>query len=163
MDEIAGFLSACREWGEPATVWEAFASVLGGGTPPAIVARYADAIVAEFGIGALAPFWSSIPPAALEQTPLLAARLAFAQGDLARTRWLIGTIDVGSLSASDQTMWAELLTAAASPETAFDALRALRRSGGLPRTLLVQYARLAGGFGQDDEYQAALKALRSGE
>jgi hypothetical protein len=155
--------SSCREWGEPAIVWEAFANVLGGGTAPEIVARYADAIVAEFGIDALAPFWSIIPAAALERAPLLAARLTFAQGDLLRTRWLIGSIDVRSLSASDQTMWAELLMAAGSPEAAFDALRTLRRSGGLPQTLLVRYARVAGGFGQEDEYRAALAALRSGE
>jgi tetratricopeptide (TPR) repeat protein len=163
MDEIAGFLSACREWGEPAIVWEAFANALGGGAAPEIVARYADAIVAEFGIDALAPFWSAIPAAALERTPLLAARLTFTQGDLVRTRWLIGSIDVRSLRASDQTMWAELLMAAGSPEAAFDALRALRQSGGLPQTLLVPYARLAGGFGQEDEYRAALAALRGGE
>jgi hypothetical protein len=163
MDEIAGFLSACREWGEPAIVWEAFANALGGGAAPEIVARYADAIVAEFGIDALAPFWSAIPAAALERTPLLAARLTFTQGDLVRTRWLIGSIDVRSLRASDQTMWAELLMAAGSPEAAFDALRALRQGGDLPQALLVPYARLAGGFGQEDEYRAALAALRGGE
>jgi tetratricopeptide (TPR) repeat protein len=163
MDEIAAFLSACREWGEPAIVWEAFAGVLGEGAAPEILARYADAVAAEFGIGALAPFWSAIAPEALERTPLLAARLAFAEGDSARTNWLIGTIDVASLSASDQRMWLDLLTAINSPEAAFAALQALRRSGGLPRTIVVDYAQLAGALGQEGEYEAALAALRGGE
>jgi tetratricopeptide (TPR) repeat protein len=163
MDEFAAFLSACREWGEPAIIWEAFASVLVGAAAPEVVARYADAVAAEFGIGALAPFWSAIPPAVLERRPLLVARFAFAEGDAARARWLIGTVDVASLSVSDQKIWADLLTAVASPEAVFVALRTLRQSGGLPWTLLVQYAQLAGGLGHDGEYQAALAALSNGE
>lgn len=163
MDELAGFLSACREWGEPAIVWEAFAGVVGGSTPPEIVARYADAVAAEFGIGALAPFWSAIPSEVLARRPLLVARLAFAEGDTARVRSLIGAVDVASLSASDQRLWADLLTATASPEAVLITLQALRRSSGLPRTLLAQYAQLAGSFGQEREYQAALAALHSDE
>jgi tetratricopeptide (TPR) repeat protein len=163
MDDLAGFLSACREWGEPAIVWEAFGEVLGDGTKPEIVARYADAIAAEFGIGALAPFWSAIPSEALERRPLLVARLAFAEGDPVRARSLIGAVDVASLSSSDQRLWTDLLAAVASPEAVLVTLRTLRQSGGLPRTMLAQYARLAGSFGQEREYQAALAALRGGE
>ena len=83
-DELAAFLWSCRRWGEPALVWEAFAGVLGGGAAPDVVARYADAVAAEFGIGALAPFWSAMPPEALQARPLLAARLALAEGAPAR-------------------------------------------------------------------------------
>jgi tetratricopeptide (TPR) repeat protein len=160
MDELAAFLSACREWGEPAIIWEAFASMLEDAAAPEIAARYTDAVAAEFGIRALAPFWSAIPPEVLKRRPLLAARLAFAEGDPARASWLIGAVDVASLNASDQRIWVDLLTAVASPEAVFVTLRTLRRSGSFPRTLLVQYAQLAGGLGQDGEYQAALAALR---
>lgn len=162
-DELAAFLWSCRRWGEPAIVWEAFAGVLGGGVAPEIVARYADAVAAEFGIGALAPFWSAMPPEALETRPLLAARLAFAEGALARARRLATTLDVASLGASDQGLWADLLAAVAPPEAVFATLRALRRKGSLPPVLLARYARLAGSFGQDDEFRAAIAALRAAE
>lgn len=160
-DELAAFLWGCRQWGEPAIVWEAFASVLRGGVAPDVVARYADAVAAEFGIGALAPFWSAMPPETLGKRPLLAARLAFAEGDLARARWLAANLKVTSLGASDQRLWADLLTAVAPPEAVFATMRALRQKGNLPQTLLAQYARLAGGFGQDDEFRAAIAALRA--
>ncbi len=162
-DDLAGFLSACREWGEPAIVWEAFGEVLGGGAAPEIVARYANAIAAEFGIGALAPFWSAIPSEAFEKMPLLVARLAFAEGDLVRTRSLIGAVDVASLGASEQRLWADLLTAVASPQAVLTTMRTLQQSGSLPRTLLPQYAQLAAGLGQESEYRAALAALRDCE
>lgn len=160
-DELAAFLWGCRQWGEPAIVWEAFASVVGGGVAPDVVARYADAVAAEFGIGALAPFWSVMPPGALETRPLLAARLAFAEGDLARARWLATTLDVASLGASEQRLWADLLAAVAPAEAVFATMRVLRRKGSLPPMLLAQYAQLAGGFGQDDEFRAAITALRT--
>lgn len=162
-DELAAFLWVCRQWGEPAIVWEAFAGVLGGGAAPEVVARYADAVAAEFGIGALAPFWSAMPPAVLEARPLLAARLAFAEGAPARARRLATTLDVGSLAASDQKVWADLLAAVAPPEAVFATMRALRRKGGLPPALLARYARLAGSLGQDDEFRAAIAASRAAE
>lgn len=160
-DELAAFLWGCRQWGEPAIVWEAFASVLRGGVTPEVVARYADAVAAEFGVGALAPFWSAMPPEALKTRPLLAARLAFAEGDLARARWLAATLDVASLGASDQRLWADLLAVVAPPEAVFATMQALRRKGSLPPMLLARYARLAGGFGQDDEFRAAIAVLRA--
>lgn len=160
-DELAAFLWGCRQWGEPAIVWEAFANVLGGGVAPEVVARYADAVAAEFGIGALAPFWSAMPPEVLKTRPLLAARLAFAEGDLARARWMATTLDVASLGPSDQALWADLLAVVAPPEAVFATLQALRRKGSLPPMLLARYARLAGGFGQDDEFRAASAAMRA--
>jgi tetratricopeptide (TPR) repeat protein len=163
IDELAAFLSACREWGEPAIVWEAFAAVLADAVAPEIVARYTNAVAAAFGIRALAPFWSAIPPEALERRPLLAAQLAFAEGDLARTRSLVGAVDVALLDTSDQRIWADLLAAVASPETMFVALRALRQSRVLSRTLAAQYAQLAGSLGHEDEYREALSALRGGK
>ena len=162
-NELAAFLWGCRQWGEPAMVWEAFASALRRRAAPEIVARYADAVAAEFGIGALAPFWSAMPPEALERRPLLAARLAFAEGDLARARWLAAAVDVAKLEASEQRLWADLLAAVAPPEAVFATMRALRQKGALPPTLMAQYARLAGGFGQADEFQAATAALRTAD
>lgn len=160
-DEIAAFLWGCRQWGEPAIVWEAFESVLASGSRPEIVARYVDAVAAEFGIGALAPFWSVIPPDVLKMKPLLAARLAFAEGDLERARWLATTLDVAALAASDQRLWADLLVAVAPAEVVFATMWDLRRKNLLPSVLLDQYVRLAGALGQDDAFRVPFAALRS--
>jgi hypothetical protein len=45
----------------------------------------------------------------------------------------------------------------------FVALRALRQSRVLSRTLAAQYAQLAGSLGHEDEYREALSALRGGK
>lgn len=145
--ELAAFLSSCRQWGEPAIVWEAFASALRGPTAPEIVARYADAVAAEFGIGALAPFWSAMSPAALAAKPLLSARLAFAEQDPARARYLAEQVDVASLLPSEQRLWADLMAIVAPPEAVFARLRLLEQKDALPPVLQADYVRLAGGFG----------------
>jgi tetratricopeptide (TPR) repeat protein len=159
-DELAAFLSACRQWGEPAIIWEAFSRTINEARAPEIIARYSEAIVAEYGLGALAPFWSRLPPAVLEGRPLLGARLAFAEQNPVVASLLLGRVDIASLTASDQQIWADLLSALAPPEAVFSALDGLRRSGALPPGLLAQYARLAGSLGHDGEYRATLAALR---
>jgi len=160
MNELAGFLSACRNWGEPAIVWEAFARTLNESGAPKIIARYSEAIVAEYGLGALAPFWSRLPPEMLERRPLLGARLAFAEQNSGMALLLLERVDVGSLSGSDQQIWADLLSALAPSEAVFSTLDGLRRTGALPPGLLAQYARLAGSLGHEGEYRAVLAALR---
>lgn len=60
---------------------------------------------------------------------------------------------------SDRQMWIDLLTAVASLPEAFEILRERRRAGILPPDLLRQYARLAGGLGQEVEYRSALADL----
>ena len=75
-NEIAAFLTACRDQDEPAIVWQTFGEVLSHSCSNDLIARYSEAIVAEFGIGSLAPFWASLPQGVIEQRPLLGARLA---------------------------------------------------------------------------------------
>ena len=53
----------------------------------------------------------------------------------------------------------DLLNAVATPAEAFEALRDRQRSGRLPPDLLAQYARLAGGLGEEIDYRAALAVL----
>ena len=158
-NDIAGFLSACREQGEPEIVWQAFGEVLRRPVSNDLIARYSEAIAAEFGIGALAPFWGSLPQEVAEQRPLLAAQLAFHEHNLAMTKWLLGKVDLATLGTSYRRTWIDLLMAVTSPPDAFGVLRDLRRSGRLPPDLLPQYARLAGELGQDIEYRAALVDL----
>ncbi len=160
MNEIAGFLSACREQDEPAIVWRAFGEALRTPVSIDLIIRYSEAIAAEFGIGALAPFWPSLPPAVMERRPLLAARLAFYEDNPTMAKWLLGKVDLAALEASDRRMWIDLLTAIVSPAEVYEVLRDLRQSGRLPSDLTAQYARLAGGFGHEIEYRAALTELR---
>jgi tetratricopeptide (TPR) repeat protein len=160
MNEIAAFLTACREQDEPGIVWHAFGEVLARSSPDEIIARYSEAIAAEFGIGAMAPFWTSLPPTVIERRPLLAARLAFYEHDLSLTRSLLEHADLARIETSDRRMWLDLLDAVASPPEVFVVLRDRRRGGALPADLLAHYARLAGELGQETEYQAALAALR---
>ena len=119
MNEIAAFLSACRDHDEPGIVWQAFAEVPGQHAPNDVITRYSEAIVAEFGIGALAPFWSSLPRAVIEGRPLLASRLAFHEHDLALTRWLLGKVDLDTIGTSERQMGLDLLTATASPSEVY--------------------------------------------
>ena len=158
-NEIAGFLSACREQGEPEIVWQAFGEVLRRPASNDLVARYSEAIAAEFGIGALAPFWGNLPQEVTEQRPLLAAQLAFHENNPALTKWLLGKVDLATVGTSYRRTWIDLLMAVTSPADAFGVLRDLRRGGRLPPDLLPEYARLAGELGQEIEYRAALVDL----
>ena len=116
--------------------------------------------MAEYGLGALAPFWSRLPHGVLERRPLLGARLAFAEQNPALASLLLGRVDVASLSATDQQIWADLLSALAPSEAVFSTLDGLHRAGALPPDLLARYAKLAGSLGHDGEYRAALTMLR---
>jgi hypothetical protein len=75
------------------------------------------------------------------------------------TKWLLDKVDLAALETSDRRMWIDLLNAVASPPEAFEVLRNRRLSGRLPPDLLAQYARLAGGLGQEIEYRAAVADL----
>ena len=121
-----------------------------------VVVRYSEAIAAEFGIGALAPFWSALLPAVMAQDPLLAARLAFHEHDIVLARQLLDRVDLDTLAKSDLRMWSDLLTAVAAPPEVFRVLRDRRNRGHLPREIMTDYARLAAQLGQELEYQAAL-------
>jgi Flp pilus assembly protein TadD len=160
MNEIAGFLSACREQDAPDIVWQAFGAALRTPASTDLITRYSEAIAAEFGIGALAPFWTDLPQAVTQRRPLLAARLAFHENNPAMAKWLLARVDVAALDGADRRMWSDLLTAVASPAEVFEVLRDLRRGGNFPMDFLTQYARLAAGFGQEIEYRAALAELR---
>jgi Flp pilus assembly protein TadD len=159
MNEIAAFLWACREYGEPAIVWEAFGKVLSHATPDDVVTRFSEAIAAEFGVGALAPFWGSLPKTLIEHQPLLSARLMFHEHNLAMTKLLLMKTDLAVLESSDRRMWVDLLSAVATPSEVFAVMRNRRVAGSLPSDLLPQYARLAGGLGQELEYRLAISGL----
>ncbi len=158
-NEIAAFLTACRQQDEPGIVWQAFGEVLSHSRSSDVIARYTDAIQAEFGIGVLAPFWPKLPRGLLERKPLLAARLAFHEGDLAMAKWLLEKTDPRVLAPSDRQAWIDLLTVVTSPPEAFTFLRDQRHNGRLPPDLLARYARLAGTLGQEVEYRAAVADL----
>jgi tetratricopeptide (TPR) repeat protein len=159
INEIGAFMSACRDQGEQGIVWQAFAEVLKRHAPNDVIMFYSEAIVAEYGIGALAPFWSSLPQAMIEGRPLLAARLAFHEHDPVLTRWLLDRVDLRTIGASDKRAWIDLLTAIASPSEVFAVLRDRRGNGRLPRDLMARYARSAAELGHDGEYRAALGDL----
>jgi len=160
MNEISAFLSACREQGEPGIVWQAFAEVLKHRAPDDVITRYSEAIVAEYGIGALAPLWSNLPPAVIEGRPLLGARLAFHEHDPVLTRWLLERVDLRAVDTSDRQIWFDLLSAIASPSEVFAALRHRWSSGRLPKDLMARFARSAAQLGHEGEYRAALADLR---
>jgi thioredoxin-like negative regulator of GroEL len=157
-DEIAAFLTACREQNQEPVFWQAFGRALSDQSSD-VIARYTDAIAAEFGIGALAPFWQSLPREVTEHRPLLAARLAFHEDNPELARQLLDQVQLTALSASDQRIWLDLLMATATAPEAFVVLQKLRHGGGLPSDLLLEYARLAGELGQEAEYQAVLAEL----
>jgi len=160
MVEIAAFLSACREQGAQDVVWHGFEEVLKVGSSNELIANYSEAIAAEFGIGSLAPFWQRLSQTVAERSPLLAARLAFHENDLPRTKWLLGRVDLSRLDPSNRRMWLDLLNAAASPPEVFYILRERRRNRQLTPDLVLEYARSAGGIGDEIEYRAALADLR---
>lgn len=158
MTEIAGFLSACRELDEPGVAWQAFAGVLGQPESADVIGRYSEAIAAEFGIGALAPFWAKMPPAVFAGRPLLGAQLAFHEQNLAMSKWLVERIDPAALDAGNRRMWIDLLTAVAPATETFAILRKWRKEGHLQPDLLARYARIAASLGQESEFQAAVAA-----
>jgi hypothetical protein len=160
MNEISAFMSACRDQGEPGIVWQSFAEVLKHHAPHDVITRYSEAIVAEYGIGTLAPFWSNLPQAVIEGRPLLGARLAFHEHDPVLTRWLLDRVDLRTIETSDRQIWIDLLTAIASPSEVFAVLHDRRSSGRLPRELMATYARAAAGLGHEGEYRAALADMR---
>jgi hypothetical protein len=160
MNEIAGFLTACRDQDEPGIVWQAFGEVLGRSSSTDVIMRFSEAIAAEFGIGALAPFWAKLPRSLTEQRPLLVARLAYHEHNLTLAKRLLEKADLTALETFERRMWIDLLTAVASPAEAFAVLRDRRHGDGLPPDLLAPYARLAGGLGQEIEYRTALADLR---
>jgi tetratricopeptide (TPR) repeat protein len=160
MNEIAGFLSACRDQDAQDIVWHGFELVLRLPSSSEVIARFGEAIAAEFGIGALAPFWARYPEALTRRGSLLAARLAFQEQNLQVTKWLIEKADLVDLATSDRLIWINLLEAVASPSEAFRVLRERRQTGRLTADLLGQYVRLAGSLGDETEYRAALADMR---
>jgi tetratricopeptide (TPR) repeat protein len=159
MIEIATFLTACRDLGEQTVIWQAFSDVLTHPSSDDLVIRWIDAVAGEFGIGAIAPFWGSLPNGLLGRRPMLAARLAFYEHDLITTKWLLGKVDLAAIEQSDRQAWIDLLNVVAAPTEVFEVLHQLRRGGRLPSDLLPSYARLAGSLGQDVEYRDALADL----
>ncbi|HET7884530.1 MAG TPA: hypothetical protein VFL55_26815 [Acetobacteraceae bacterium] len=160
MNDVAAFLTACREQDAEDVVWRSFEDVLRHPTSNEIVGNFSEAIAAEFGLGALAPFWPRVAQAVGASRPLLAARFAFAQQDIPSARWLLGQIDPNGLDASSRRMWINLLQAVATPQEAYRALQERRRNGQLPPELTVQYARLAGQLGDESGFRAAVADLR---
>lgn len=159
MAEVAGFLTACRERNQPHLVWHALGEALAGPSGRTVAPLYAEAIAAEFGIGALAPFWGTLLQPVLAQRPLLAARLAFHERSPETVRRILASIDPDPLPAGDRRIWADLLTASATPAEAFGLLQARRSRGRLPRDLLVTYAGLAGALGQEAELHSVVREL----
>jgi tetratricopeptide (TPR) repeat protein len=143
-DEIAAFVSACRDFGAPELLWQAFGKALEKPASGTTLIRLSEAIAGEFGIGALAPFWSHLPAAALERQSLLAARLAFHEGNVAAARWLLWQFDLEGATSADRQMWFDLLVAVAQPAEAMDLLTARMGGRALPAELLPRLASLAG-------------------
>ena len=160
MNDIAGFVSACREQNEPRLVWQAFGEVLRGAPSDPTAARFGAAIAAEFGLGALAPFWRSLLPSLVLHRPLLAARLAFHEHNHALTRQLLEKVDLRTLETSERRIWIDLLSAVGSPADVFVVLQTWRSKEQLPPDLLTRYALLAGELGHDVQYRAAIADLR---
>ncbi len=147
-NEIAAFLSVCRELDQQNIAWQTFGTVLSRGKPKSVVMQFTKAMAANFGVGALAPFWAGLPSDFAERDPLLAALLSFHEGDLVATRHLIVTVDVSSLSKADTQLWVELLAAVMTPDDALPMLRERRDSPHVSAALLIQYARVVRSLGQ---------------
>ena len=156
-NEIAAFLSICLELDQQDIAWQTFGAVLSRGKPKNVIIQFANAMAANFGVGALAPFWVALPPDFAERAPILAALLAFHEGDLVATHRLIAMVDVSSLSETDTLLWTELLAAVTTPGDALPMLRERRDSPRLSAALLVQYARAVRTLGQNYEFLPDVK------
>ena len=54
-DEIAAFISVCREQSQQRIVWASYAYALGNHLSDEVVTRFSQAVAAEFGIASLDP------------------------------------------------------------------------------------------------------------
>jgi hypothetical protein len=90
----------CREFHDPGIVWQAFGEVLAAHRSPDFVLSFSEALAAEFGIRALAPFWNALPRRLAQQRPLLAARLVFDAHDIPLTKYFLGQVDISALDIS---------------------------------------------------------------
>jgi tetratricopeptide (TPR) repeat protein len=159
-NQIAGFVAACHDHDAPGIVWSAFASALARPAPDAVIGSFADAIIAQFGIGAIAPFWPSLPQAVVARRPLLAVRLALDANDTALARRLLAAVAPAALPAAERQQWSALLAAAAAPGERFAILRRLSETGALPAELNSEYASLALQLGHEQAYRTALAPAR---
>ena len=98
MNDIAGFLSACRaQEGQPEIVWQAFGDVLSRPASNDLIARFSRQSQRSSASGARALLGE--PAARCYRTNILCLphSLAFNEHDLATTKWLLGKVDLASL------------------------------------------------------------------
>lgn len=157
-DEVMGFVAACAAQDAAPLVWAAFAAALARPAPDAVLGRFLDAIIAEFGIGALAPFWAALPPTVIAGNPLLGARLALQARQEAVARRLLAALPPASLRPADRRQWFALLAASTPAAERFAILARHQASGTLPGELLGDYLGLALQLGDERAYREALPA-----
>jgi tetratricopeptide (TPR) repeat protein len=157
--DFAAFLTACRELRDPAIIWQNFADALAARRPDRLIMGFGEAIAAEFGIQALAPFWPALPKRLTWRRPLLTARLMFDAQNIPLTKYFLSRVDLARLETSDQPIWFDLLSAVAEPRDVLDALRTQKAGGHLSPDLLARYALLSGAYGHHEDLQAALADL----
>lgn len=160
-NQLAGFLAACQDQDAPGIVWTAFADTLARPAPDAVIGDFVAAIIAQFGIGAIAPFWPHLPPSVVANSPLLTARLALEAPGTALARRLLEAVAPAALPAAERRQWSALLAAAAPPGERFAILSRHRDNGALPTELAGEYASLALQLGEEQAYRAALGPARS--
>ena len=153
--DFAAFLTACRELRDPSIVWQNFADALAARRSDRLIMGFGEAIAAEFGIQALAPFWPALP----KRRPLLTARLMFDAQNIPLTKYFLSQVDLAKLETSDQPIWFNLLNAVSEPRAVLDALRIQKARGHLSPDLLTRYALLAGAYGHHGDLRAALADL----
>jgi hypothetical protein len=158
-DEVMGFVAACSSQDAASLVWAAFAAALARHAPDAVLGRFLDAIIAEFGIGALAPFWAALPPTVVAGNPLLGARLALQARQEAVARRLLAAVPPASLLPADRRQWFALLAASAPAAERFAILARHQAGGTLPRELLGDYLGLALQLGDERAYRGALATM----
>ena len=158
-EEIAGFIASCLDQNAPEIVWATFGVVINHTGASRAIARFADAMADQFGVGSLAPFWSRLSTELRGQRPLLMARMAYEENDPASARLVLEQIVPLDLTPADQRIWLSLLKAVAPPSSVFDYLSHLRHDGGLPALLLPEFARLAGEIGDEATYRDVLADL----
>ncbi len=160
-NQVAGFVAACHDQNAPGIVWTTFASTLTRPAPDAVIGDFVDAIIAEFGIGAMAPFWPSLPPSMAAHNPLIAARLALDAQDPALARRLLEAVAPAALPAARRQQWFALLTAVAPPGERFAILSRYRDNGALSTELDGEFVALALQLGDEQAYRATLPPARS--